>query len=58
VRNVVELAGPQLHPQQSVGRPSALAARTGHLEESSCQHWPTIGDRRMDCILLCSHKRH
>ena len=39
VRNMVEFAGPQPHPQQSVGRPSALATKIGRLEKSSCQHW-------------------
>jgi hypothetical protein len=41
VRNVVELAGPQPRPLQTVGRLSALATRMGRLEECSCLHWPT-----------------
>jgi hypothetical protein len=55
VKNMVALAGPQPHPQQSVSRPSALATRTGRLEESSHQHWSTTIEKRMGCIV--SHAR-
>jgi hypothetical protein len=59
VRNMVEFAGPQPRPQQSVSRPSALATRIGHLEESSHQHWPTTTEKMMDCVVChaCIKKR-
>jgi len=41
VRNVVELAGMQPRPLKSMGRPSALAKRIGHLEDSNHQHRPS-----------------
>jgi hypothetical protein len=51
VRNMVQFAGPQPCPLQSVGRPLALARRIGRLEESSHQHWPTATEKRMDCVV-------
>lgn len=41
VRNMVELDGQQPRPQTTMGRPSALVTRIGHLEDSSHQHWPS-----------------
>jgi hypothetical protein len=50
VRNMVELAGWQPHPLQTMGRPSALATRIGRLEDSSRQHWPPTTER-IDCAV-------
>jgi len=54
VRNIVELAGPQPCPLQTVGRPSALVTRVGCLGKSSHQHWPTTTETRMDCVACYS----
>jgi hypothetical protein len=53
---MVEL-GLQPRPQQSVSRPSALVTRIGHLADSSCQHWPTTSEKRMDCILCHAYTK-
>jgi hypothetical protein len=59
VRNMVKFAGQQPCPLQAVGRPSALATRIGHQEESSHHHWPTATEKRIDCVVChaCTKKR-
>jgi len=54
---MVEVAGLQSCPLQTVGRPSALAKRIGHLEESSPQHWPTKTETRMDDVVCHAHTK-
>jgi len=51
VRNIVEPAGPQPCPLQTVGRPSALATRLGCLGKRRHQHWPTTTETRMGCVV-------
>jgi len=58
VRNKGELAGPQPHPLQTVGRPSALATRIGCLVENSRQHSPNTTKARMDCVVCHAHTKN
>jgi hypothetical protein len=57
VRNKVELAGPQPHPLQTVGRPSAVATRIGCMVNSR-QHPPTTTKARMDCVVYHAHTKN
>lgn len=50
VRNILACLTTAL-PNETVGRPSALATRVGCMEESSDQHWPTTTEMRMDCVV-------